>query len=641
MSKCIICGKELKEGEGNICEECWDKLRKKKKVVEKKRDSEKPENIKEVRKTKSSPAPQQFAGAPASTTNTDKLLINLEKLSGKLELLEGFRPQVNERLSRLSEEIGDLRRMILDRERSQRELEVDMDRFKAIMEEISPEKFSLKLEKITAGLDKSNARIERNEVLFNNVEKELQKIREAFSKIKSFENLVDISKKIKREVDLIENTKRYTDRLASKVETIFAELSDKTAELKKSLATVDKINELTQEIVKEQDKLRLRFDEEVLKQKDLEQVKKEVAEKVKEITLKELPTEISNRLGEVVQSVKSLEKSTLEGKQQSSKFKTELESLKKDVSSLNNEISKQIEKMNEFVKDNVASLNNEVSKQIEKMNESVKDKIEQLSHEVMSPEKLEEEKSNILKLLKKSREDYDTGAISERAYLEIERANKKRLNSINSILERLDKEMLYKNIKSVEKKYDFLSEKLGNFADKREIKETADQIKKIKERLISVKEIKEKQEPLEESVTILSDRISNFEKEYSNIKENLRELNSLTRKFSEIEVTEKSFNKLLEDYKSDLKEREIAESRVENKVSDLAGKLFLLEKGQHELRDFLSEIKENNEKLLESIKRLEKTKADVEDVKELNMFFENALKKNVDVVESLLEKIGV
>ncbi len=611
MRKCIICGKDLKDEKGSVCDSCWNKFK-----------------VTKIEPVKQTPF------LKTEDSQVEKLVIEIEKLGGKLELVDSFRPQVNERLNRVSEEIGDLRRMILDREKSQREIELNIDKFKEIMEEVSPEKFAMKIEKLNLEVDKSFAKIERNEKVFGSVDNELKSIRGSFEKIKSLENLVELSNKIKEDIDSIEHTKRYNERIAAKIESIFMEVNNKTADLTKNLSTIEKVDELTQELVKQQDGLNLKFNEDVIKKTDLDKFKNQLVQEVKNIGIKELPKEISEKLKELEESLKSLEK-----------YKLQNESQKKELSGSFDEIKLEISKLTKGISKKITNLEQALEEKSNDLDRKVEEKMEILSRSMEGPEELEGEKRNILKLLKKAREDFETGSISERAYLELERANKSRIENINAILERLNKEIMYKTIKSVENQTNLLNEKISDVITKEDVGKITRKLKEFKERLDETKEIGERQKPIESSLKILSTRLGDFEKEYSKIKENIRQFKSVERKMEELNDSEKGFNRVLENYKSELTKKGLIDVQIDTKINNLAGKLFLLEQSQQELKDGLVALKDYNSSLGKKfefeIKQVNESKANMQDLKELNLFLERALRKNAEVVESMLDKMGI
>jgi len=162
----------------------------------------------------------------------------------------------------------------------------------------------------------------------------------------------------------------------------------------------------------------------------------------------------------------------------------------------------------------------------------------------------------------------------------------------------------------------------------------------LKEKFKELKGVKERQEPIETSLSIVSDRLTNFEKEYAHIKNRLREIIALKRELSDLGNAEQKMNKMLEQYQDKLEGSGIEKSKLENKIETVSGKLFLLEKSQQDIKDTLAILREHNKKIEMGLLELKNSKADLQDIKELNLFLESALRKNADVVETMLEKIG-
>ncbi len=191
----------------------------------------------------------------------DELLMKLEKLDGKLEVVDRFRETTDEKASRLSEQIGELRSMILERERSSMNMEKSFEKFEGMMKELNPMELLKEFENKEKKIIQNKVAIEKLDETLKKWGEEVAGFRAVMEKIKSFENLVTVSQEVSAKLDGAEDTKKYMDRMAAKVETIFAELNKKLLGLEESKTLISKSDELTKELVKSQDALRLKIDD--------------------------------------------------------------------------------------------------------------------------------------------------------------------------------------------------------------------------------------------------------------------------------------------------------------------------------------------------------------------------------------------
>lgn len=187
----------------------------------------------------------------------DELLVKLEKIDGKLEVVDRFRETTDERTSRLSEQIGELRSMIMERERTSRNMEADFEKIKTLVKEIDPMALVKESEKKEKKIIETQVKIEKLENTISKLGEEVSGFRKVMDKIKSFENLVDLAKEVRGKISDVEDSKKYTDRLAAKVEAIFGELNKKLLELEEYKTKIDNLDELTRELVKSLDEAKM------------------------------------------------------------------------------------------------------------------------------------------------------------------------------------------------------------------------------------------------------------------------------------------------------------------------------------------------------------------------------------------------
>lgn len=219
------------------------------------------------------------------------LLLRIEKMDGKLDIIDRFRNDMDERASHLAEQIGELRSMIMERERSFDRIKTDFEKVKDTVSGLEPMKLRKILDKREMEIMENKAKLEKIESLVKALSEENKKFRALMTKIKSFENLVDISYDIDRKLSKIKEVKDYADKIASKVENVFSELNMKVSELENQKEKIAKLDELTIELTKMLDEVTLKLSR-FIEKKDLKEFENEYKEKFEKLKTS-LKTEVS------------------------------------------------------------------------------------------------------------------------------------------------------------------------------------------------------------------------------------------------------------------------------------------------------------------------------------------------------------
>jgi chromosome segregation ATPase len=205
------------------------------------------------------------------------LVLRLEKINGKLEIIDRSRNDVNERMTQFAEEIGELRTMMMERERTFDKVKSQFDSVKESVTDIRPERLTKKFERTEQEILENKAKIETLETLIKTLAEENRRVRRLMEKIKSFENLVDISYEMERKLTRINEIKNYADVVVAKVENIFSELNEKVSQLESQKEKIEKLDELTIEITKMLDEVSIKMTKFVT-EKDLKDFKKSLEE---------------------------------------------------------------------------------------------------------------------------------------------------------------------------------------------------------------------------------------------------------------------------------------------------------------------------------------------------------------------------
>ncbi|MEM5793409.1 MAG: hypothetical protein QXY45_03600 [Candidatus Aenigmatarchaeota archaeon] len=210
------------------------------------------------------------------------LLMKVEQLEGKMEIIGSYKTELEERLSHLSEEVGEIRSMILEVDKSFGKIENEFEKIKETIGDIEPLKIKKVFEKKDREIEEVRTKIERLEEIVKEIGNETENFRKTMEKIKSFENLVDVAKRIDEKIRLIDDTKKYSDRTSAKVEALFSEISEKVNELELQKEKISKLDELTTEITQMLDEISIKINDYVTS-KDLKKLKEELKEEMKKI----------------------------------------------------------------------------------------------------------------------------------------------------------------------------------------------------------------------------------------------------------------------------------------------------------------------------------------------------------------------
>ena len=212
------------------------------------------------------------------------IILRLEKVDGKIDIMDRSRNDFTERTTQLAEEIGELRSMVMERERALDKITAEFEMVKDAVSDIRPQKIKKELDKRELETMEDRARIEKIEVMVKTLSEENKNFREKMEKIKSFENLVELSYELDRKISEMKEIRTYADMMASKVESIFSELNDKVSQLENQREKIDKMDELTIEMTKMLDEVSLKLTK-FVEEKDLKNLKKTLEEDFKKMAV--------------------------------------------------------------------------------------------------------------------------------------------------------------------------------------------------------------------------------------------------------------------------------------------------------------------------------------------------------------------
>ncbi|MEM5883100.1 MAG: hypothetical protein QXQ77_02570 [Candidatus Aenigmatarchaeota archaeon] len=208
-----------------------------------------------------------------------ELLLRVEKIEGKIEILTDFKKSIDERVEMISEGLGELRSTLLEKEKLLTKMEKDVQIVLDSVSELDLDKIKRMVSKRDVEIEEIKANLEKLDAMIKDVQKQLKDFFDAMEKIKNIERLILASEKLDKKIDKIEEAKIYITKTASKVESIFTELSEKASLIEKQKNDIEKIKDLSMEIVRTLDELSLKLTKFVRKE-ELEELKSEVEKRI-------------------------------------------------------------------------------------------------------------------------------------------------------------------------------------------------------------------------------------------------------------------------------------------------------------------------------------------------------------------------
>ena len=430
------------------------------------------------------------------------LVLKTEKIEGKLDVIGGYRDELNERLSQMSEEIGELRSMIMESDRSFSKVETEFEEIKEVVGDIEPLKVKKGFEKKEQEIMENRVKIEKTENLLKALEKESQNFRKIMEKIKSFDNLADISKKINEKIDSIEDTKKYADRTSAKVENIFSEVTEKVNELQNQKEKIIKLDELTTEITQMLDEISIKM-KDFSRTKDFKSFQEEIKNDI-------------NKLGENKNKIEEIGKLIKE-----TNIDDKFEKIKQVQENLN-EIEKRIKDISTKFK------NKQSTKNLYKINELEKS----VSGSIELLDKLSKNNNQLIKQI-----DNQTNDIIE-SRKKLENIEKKKIpeitNYLNDLNEKIsgfvDIESVNEIIKTIEKDYQKINQNKSKIEDveyiTKELSERVNELNKIREKIKGFDKLLETSTKLEKRVSEI-DELSELPHKIKKIKQIIEKQNSV------------------------------------------------------------------------------------------------------------------
>jgi len=485
-----------------------------------------------------------------------------------------------------------------------------------------------------------------------------EEVREAelILKIEKLEGKVELQKdlidKVNDRLSSISETVGDLRRMIMDKEKFFDKLSADFEKLKSEVKEIEpqKIAKDFKKFAVNFEKINAELDKVNFKIKNLSNDFKKAEEKLSKIKEPEV-------IAKLIENASKIESNVKESRNYVDRLVGKIEMLFSEFTSNLNEIKKEkeiIHKDDELIKEVVKDLDktkvkleNEYTKKNEfedfanklrkEVDNFLKEKFEMIKFEKKSLDELEDEKDKIKELLNKIEREYNEGSLSKESYEELVKTNKKRLSQIEAILKKFTRDLLYVDLKNVEKRVEKISSQLEILPKTEEIAEIREKLMKLEKGFSSLDGISGLKERME-YIEVLKDSLVEQEKRLTKMRETLNELmstrelaESLRREREDIEQKIRNERSSLSAVKKDI-------LRIEKIVRELGNKVIETE---DEIRNIVKTGKLTLEfrNLREKVENLsEETKEIKDEICEVRKEFDEALTRNLLLIKELVSK---
>ncbi|NOQ37848.1 hypothetical protein GQ472_03075 [archaeon] len=221
---------------------------------------------------KTPPAPPQASTPPAPATPpaqsveltmqkfSEKFNVDIERIKATIDALKEARTSNDERMQTISEGLTELRTTVMQREAGIKEQELKFTSVKELVEDIEPEKINKQFMKRDQFASEMEVRIEKLEVKMEDVIRTTGSINALLKSIGGLENVANIDHEVAKKMEHMTKTEKSMDNLSSKLEKMFLAMNKNLEDFEVYEARQDNMNEVLNDMVKNVDKLGIKFD---------------------------------------------------------------------------------------------------------------------------------------------------------------------------------------------------------------------------------------------------------------------------------------------------------------------------------------------------------------------------------------------
>jgi len=209
------------------------------------------------------PAEQEIEEVTKKTDSLqfgDKIDFELAKIHGRMDSFKDMSKASNERFSVINEQIGEIRGMMTDITQQFSKIEVESTKAIDRVDSVQPEIFMTELRKNEGKIDALKANIESNESLMKDIMNEVKAMRHKMDVYKGTEQILSMHEEVKGELADIKKVEAMVDKHASRVDSIFLDVSKKFAEFEQFDSSVKDLSRQFQKIQNDFEKIRVQVE---------------------------------------------------------------------------------------------------------------------------------------------------------------------------------------------------------------------------------------------------------------------------------------------------------------------------------------------------------------------------------------------
>ena len=186
-------------------------------------------------------------------TKLEKFEIDIERLKAVVETMKEGRKITDEKMQRSTESMGELRSIIYQREASLKDQEVKVGKLLDSVSQVDPEKVGMEMGKRDRDISNQGMRIERVERTIEALNETISRMRNVLVNIGSLESVINASKKVSENLQAMGMMKNNIEKSVDRVQSIYAELSERMEEFLLYRTKQDRMEDLVNELMRSVD----------------------------------------------------------------------------------------------------------------------------------------------------------------------------------------------------------------------------------------------------------------------------------------------------------------------------------------------------------------------------------------------------
>ena len=286
--------------------------------------------------------------------------IEIEKLKVMIDSIREANRATDDTIRTVSEGIGEIRSMVFQTDGSLRETTLKIEKIEDDVSGLRPKEIDKKFREIGVTVEKQQMLMEKLDIKSEDLAKKINQVYEMLKGAGNIENLTELNKEMQKKRGDIKEAIRYIERIASKAEKNFIDLSRNLEEFVVYKSKQEGLDESVRDLIKSVDGINTRIDNLPTK-KDLDVIKADIIvlkKQVEEIN-KVLPV-VQARLPETIESVRreresillfmdSLQEQVKSGKISIGEYEEIKKKNMKKLADIENKLKKEWEKIEEIV----------------------------------------------------------------------------------------------------------------------------------------------------------------------------------------------------------------------------------------------------------------------------------------------------